>query len=483
MTDVVLALHIFACSALALYGVHRVWMLITYFRVRKQPAPRVEVARWPKVTVQLPLYNERAVAERLIRATCGLDYPRELLTVQVLDDSTDETAQVVAAEVARQQAKGVQVEHVRRAGRAGFKAGALAYGTARAAGELIAIFDADFVPPRGFLRDVVPAFSDPAVGMVQTRWDHLNRGDNWLTEAQAVFLDAHFTIDHCVRDRTHRFFNFNGTAGVWRKSAIARGGGWDAATLTEDLDLSIRAQLAGVRFRYLDEVAVPAELPDDATAFKGQQHRWAKGSIQTARRLLPTLLRSDLPWTTKLDGALKLTQNCAFLFLALVVFTMPVVSLERSLSAPLWLWVFDLVVLALATLPVAVHFFVAGRSRQRSLAQVLLSLPLALGLGAALSINNSWAVLEGLFGPGHDEFVRTPKRGEKGTRRRYRTPIHPAVLLELGLGAWHLFAAVTLTASGAAWCTPFLWTFGLSLVGLAAQSVWAGRPVLVAPAR
>lgn len=279
--DAIVWIHLVACGGLWLYGVHRVWMLIEYRLRRRQqaqasPAPLapgdVDV---PHVTVQLPLYNEQAVAERLIDAVCQLDYPRARLEVQVLDDSDDDSVAISASTVARWQARGVDVLHCRRPDRAGFKAGALAWGLERAKGELIAIFDADFVPHPDFLQKTVPAFSDADVGMVQARWGHLNRRANWLTAAQAVFLDAHFSIEHRVRSLSGRFFNFNGTAGVWRRHAIEVAGGWDAATLTEDLDLSFRAQLAGARFSYLDDVEVPAELPADVSAFKGQQHRWS----------------------------------------------------------------------------------------------------------------------------------------------------------------------------------------------------------------
>lgn len=475
--SVAILVHLTACLALALFGVHRVWLLVEYLRDRRRrregASERLSFAgELPRVTVQLPLYNERAVAERLIDAVCALDYPRDRLEVQVLDDSTDDTAVVVAEAVARWRARGVAVEHVRRQERVGFKAGALAHGLSLARGELIAIFDADFVPRPDFLRATVPAFADPGVGMVQARWGHLNRGRSWLTAAQAVFLDAHFTIEHAVREARGRFFNFNGTAGIWRKSAIERAGGWDAATLTEDLDLSFRAQLAGTRFCYLDHVEVPAELPDDVNAFKGQQHRWAKGSIQTARRLLGAVWRAPLPLGVRIDATLKLTQNLAFLLLALVVVTMPAAALARAMGSATWVRAGDLATLGLATLPVACHFLVAQRARGTPWHRALLALPLALGLGAALSVNNARAVLEGLFGFGTNVFVRTPKRGEGGGGA-YKTPPHPLVVVELCLGAFHLVAAGLLVLAGHAWTTPFLWLFGASLVALALNSVVA----------
>jgi hypothetical protein len=484
VTTAVLLVHVGACGLLAVFGVHRVWLLVDWLRARRARAQRgpIDLAgEPPRVTVQLPLYNEEAVLRRLVNAACALDWPRDRLQVQVLDDSDDGSDRLAAELVDSWRARGVDAVHVRREDRGGYKAGALGYGLQRASGELVAIFDADFVPPSDFLRRTVPAFVDPEVGMVQARWGHLNRDASVLTRAQAVFLDAHFTIEHSVRESRGRFFNFNGTAGVWRRSAIERAGGWDAATLTEDLDLSFRAQLAGARFTYLDDVEVPAELPDDVNAFKGQQHRWAKGSIQTARLLLGRVWRAPLPLSTRLDATLKLLSNVAFLLLAIVVCTMPVIGLLRALGASAFDRAGDLMTLGLATLPVAVHFLVAARARGRSWLAALASVPLALGLGAALSVNNARAVIEGLFGRGGDEFVRTPKRGARA-RRTYRSPVHPLVLVELALGTLHVVAAVLLVAAGHAWTTPFLWLFGVSLLSLGASSAAAAVAPLFARA-
>lgn len=484
----VVSLHLVACALLAAFGLHRVWLLLEWGFARRPrrdgadelperacepPLPVVA----PHVTVQLPLYNEREVADRLIDAVCALEWPRDLLEVQVLDDSDDDTKERVAACVQRWRARGVDVTQVRREDRRGFKAGALAHGTARAKGALVAIFDADFVPPRDFLVRVVPRFDDAGIDMVQARWGHLNRDESWLTRAQALFLDAHFTIEHGTRAARGRFFNFNGTAGVWRKSAIDRAGGWDAATLTEDLDLSFRAQLAGSRFCYLDDVEVPAELPADVNAFKGQQHRWAKGSLQTARRLLGRVWSSPLPFFTKLDATLKLLQNTAFLLLALVVCTMPVVALLRALGATPFERAGDLFTLGVATVPVAVHFFAAQVARGAPWWRALLGVPLAIGLGAALSVNNARAALEGLTDTGSRDFVRTPKRGARSLLS-YKTPLHPTVLLELTLGSLHLAAATLLVVHGYGYTTPFLWLFGVSLLALgwgSAQDALVGR--------
>ena len=365
MSEAILLLHASACAILAIFGAHRVWLLIDFLRARKtrRTENRFDLAGLtPTVTIQLPMFNESAVAVRLIDAVCAMRWPREALEIQVLDDSTDDTKLLIAAAVARHRARGVDVQHIHRDGRTGFKAGALAAGLAVARGEFVAIFDADFVPGEDFLVDTIATFADPAIDMVQARWGHINRRTSWLTDAQAVFLDAHFTIEHGARDANARFFNFNGTAGVWRKTAIVNAGGWDAATLTEDLDLSFRAQLAGSRFAYLDHVEVCAELPEDVAAFKAQQHRWAKGSMQTLRRLAPAVWRAPLPLWTRVDALLKLGQNLAFLLLAAVVATMPFVALMRATATTPLERLFDVGTLGLATLPVAVHFVVAQRA-------------------------------------------------------------------------------------------------------------------------
>lgn len=295
MANLAIALLIAYYGALTLvtvYAVHRLHLL----RLRGRyvsPAPG-KLDRWPDLTIQLPLYNETNVAERLIESAARLEYPGKL-DIQVLDDSTDETTCLVTGAVERLRSSGIAIDHVRRGSRDGFKAGALALGMTRSTSELFAVFDADFVPPPDTLLRMVPEFADRSVGMVQARWGHLNRGDGLLTRAQAIFLDAHFAIESAARYAAGHFFNFNGTAGVWRRTAIEDAGGWSASTLTEDLDLSYRAQLAGWKFVFLQDVEVPAELPPTISAFQEQQFRWAKGSIQTARRLLVRILRAHIP--------------------------------------------------------------------------------------------------------------------------------------------------------------------------------------------
>ncbi|MCZ7582922.1 MAG: glycosyltransferase [Deltaproteobacteria bacterium] len=314
----IVAAYFLTLAGLAVFGTHRYLLLYLYRknRRRRNAPPAGRFAVWPRVTVQLPLYDEMYVAKRLIDAACGLDYPKDRLEVQVLDDSDDETRGVVDDAVDRWRGKGFNVRAVRRLSREGFKAGALAYGLERASGEFVAVFDADFVPPPDFLKKTVPYFTDASIGMVQTRWTHLNENYSLATRLQALYLDGHFVIEHAARCWSGRFFNFNGTAGVWRRQAIDDAGGWQHDTITEDLDLSYRAQLAGWKFHYLLDVETPAEVPALLSGFRTQQFRWTKGSIETALKLLPRIWRAALPLRVKLEATVHLTGNLAYLLVA-----------------------------------------------------------------------------------------------------------------------------------------------------------------------
>ncbi len=301
-------------SILALYGLHRYILVYKYFKYRRNVpvAPSTPLALLPRVTIQLPVYNERFVVERLIEEVCHMDYPAELLEIQVLDDSTDDTAVIARDCVERHAALGHPIFYHHRTNREGFKAGALAEGMKTATGEFIAIFDADFLPPQDFLEKTLPYFQDARIGMVQTRWSYINRDYSILTRVQSILLDGHFVLEHGARSRSHCFFNFNGTAGIWRRKAIEEAGGWEHDTLTEDTDLSYRAQLRGWQFLYLPEVACSSELPVLMSSFKSQQARWAKGLIQTARKLLPTIWRSAAPRRIKVEATFHLTANICY---------------------------------------------------------------------------------------------------------------------------------------------------------------------------
>ena len=396
---------------LSAYGVHRYFIIYLFLKNRKRkPVPAARFEQLPVVTVQLPIFNEIYVAERLLRSVSQLDYPRDRLQIQVLDDSTDDTREVTADCAAELRERGFDVELIHRTDRTGFKAGALERGLASARGEFVCILDADFVPPPNLLRKTVDFFTDPKVGMIQTRWGHLNRGYSLLTRVQAMFLDGHLVLEQTARSRSGRFFNFNGTAGLWRKSCIEQAGGWQHDTLTEDLDLSYRAQLAGWKFVFLPDVVTPAELPVDMNGFKSQQHRWTKGSIQTCKKLLPAIWRSNLPMPIKVEATGHLVSNFAYLLLACLV-----VLLHPSTGGPQAGWMrtllIDVPIFLTASVSVAVFYICAQRElHPRTWMKEIMLLPCLLALGVGLSLNNARAVLEAVFNHKSD-FTRTPKYG------------------------------------------------------------------------
>jgi cellulose synthase/poly-beta-1,6-N-acetylglucosamine synthase-like glycosyltransferase len=405
---------------LAVYGSHRYRMAYLYYRHKfKLPTPTGILQTLPKVTIQLPVYNEMYVVERLIDSVCQIDYPKHLLEIQVLDDSTDETSAIARACAERNRQSGHNVAYLHRENRDGFKAGALAYGLTVAQGEFIAVFDADFVPSTDFLRRTVPFFGDEKTGMVQVRWGHLNRDFSILTQAQSIFLDGHFIIEHTARNRSGCFFNFNGTAGIWRRSTIQDAGGWQHDTLTEDLDLSYRAQLKGWHFVFLPEVISPAEVPVDMNAFKSQQHRWAKGSIQTAKKLLPTIMRSNLPFSVKREAFFHLTNNMAYLLMVLLSVLMPismVVRFQHGLYETLFL---DLPFCITATASVCFFYIACQREQGMTWWARLKYLPFLMSIGIGLAINNAKAVAEALLNH-QSGFTRTPKIGVEGKGIRFR---------------------------------------------------------------
>jgi cellulose synthase/poly-beta-1,6-N-acetylglucosamine synthase-like glycosyltransferase len=394
---------------LSAYGVHRYFIIYLFLKNRKRAArPAARFVQLPKVTVQLPIFNEIYVVERLLKSVSELDYPRELLQIQVLDDSTDYTREITTSCANELRLRGFNVELIHRDDRVGFKAGALATGL-RSAHEFVCILDADFVPPPHLIRRTIDFFTDPKVGMIQTRWGHLNRCYSLLTRVQAMFLDGHLLLEQTARSRSGRFFNFNGTAGLWRKSCIEEAGGWQHDTLTEDLDLSYRAQMAGWKFIFLPDVVTPAELPVDMNGFKSQQHRWTKGSIQTCKKLLPTIWRSKLPFAIKAEATGHLMSNFAYLLLACLC-----VLLHPSTGGPTgWVrsFLIDLPIFLTASLSVAVFYICAQRElNPRTWMKEMLLLPCLLALGVGLSLNNARAVLEAMFNHKSD-FARTPKYG------------------------------------------------------------------------
>ena len=464
---------------LSVYGSHRYFMAYLYYRHKYNvPVPRSRFGSLPRVTVQLPIYNERYVVERLVGAVCELDYPRELLEIQVLDDSTDETTAIARRSVESWRARGLDIHYVRRGSRKGFKAGALEHGLSVARGEFVAVFDADFVPAKDFLRRTVHFFTDERVGMVQVRWEHLNRGYSSLTQVQSILLDGHFVIEHTARNRSGRFFNFNGTAGIWRRDTIASAGGWQHDTLTEDLDLSYRAQLKGWKFVFLPEVVAPAEIPVEMSAFKSQQHRWAKGSIQTAMKLLPRIFKSDLPWEVKKEAFFHLTANVGYLLMIPLAVLMPIAVVVRVSHGWIEVLLLDLPFFALATMSVCVFYVASQREIRATPWQRLKYLPFLMALGIGMSVNQARAVLEALLGH-QTGFTRTPKLGVKAgerpaSRQRYRVAVSLQPHLELALAAYFTLAVLWVADRGVWYSLPFLVLFQAGFAYVGAMSAVEG---------
>lgn len=479
----VVGLYFAVLAGLSVYGAHRGYLLYLYTNGRcpgRRPAAppgSSPPAPPPRVTVQLPIFNEFYVVERLIESVARLRYPRERFEVQVLDDSTDETGRVARAAAARWQARGLAIRYRRRAVRAGFKAGALAEGLRLAKGDLIAVFDADFTPPPDFLERAVGVFADPRVGMVQARWGHANRRHSLLTRLQALLLDGHFVLEHGGRQRGGCFFNFNGAAGIWRRAAIESAGGWQHDTLTEDLDLSYRAQLAGWRFVFLPDVVAPAELPVEMSAFKSQQHRWTKGSIQTCRKVLPAVLRSDAPLRVKAEAFLHLTANFNYLLvLALCVLILPAFAARTASGGGQRLLLVDAALFGFAAVSVVAFYAVSQREVGGRWWARLRDLPAMVALGLGLSINNAVAVVEALSGR-TGEFRRTPKYGVRprggragGGRRRRAPGVQP--LVEIAFGVWFTVAVGYALAAGIYGAVPVLALFqaGFFYAGFASRA-------------
>jgi cellulose synthase/poly-beta-1,6-N-acetylglucosamine synthase-like glycosyltransferase len=432
--DAVMAVYVAILIAVAFYGLHRYVLVYLYIKYRnKVYLPKGKFDTLPKVTVQLPMFNEDTVAERIIRATCQIDYPLDKLEIQVLDDSTDHSADIARTACQQWAAKGYPIKYIHRTQRTGYKAGALADALPQATGDFIAIFDADFVPPRDILQNVVPYFTDDKIGMVQVRWDHLNRDASVLTNCQAIFLDGHFVIEHTARNRSGRFMHFNGTAGVWRRTTIDDAGGWEHDTLTEDLDLSYRAQLKGWQFVYCPQFCAPAELPPEMISFKQQAHRWTKGSMQTAIKLLYRILRSrHLSYRIKTEAFFHLTNTVVYPLMVLLTLLMyPVFfGYYHHINAPLkehpWgHFLFSASLFVLATCS-ASTFFVFG---QRELLgknagwKTVLYLPFLMALGVGVGLNNAKAVFEAIWSAIRgkpSEFVRTPKYGVTSGQQKWR---------------------------------------------------------------
>ena len=467
---------------LAGYGIHRYILVYLYYKHKdkRTTAPPAIFAELPRITVQLPIFNEQFVVERLLDAVCKLKYPREKLDIQVLDDSTDETVEVARNLVERYAALGNPITYHHRTNRAGFKAGALAEGLKTAKGEFVAIFDADFTPPEDFLLRTIHHFTDPAIGMVQTRWTHINRNYSFLTQVEAMLLDGHFVLEHSGRARSGVFFNFNGTAGVWRRAAIDEAGGWQHDTLTEDTDLSYRAQLKGWKFIYLQDVECPAELPVEMTAFKTQQARWAKGLIQTGKKILPRVLRSDASFHTKIEAWYHLTANLSYpLMIVLSVLMLPAMII-RFYQGWFQMLFIDLPLFLASTFSISSFYLVSQRELfPKTWPRAFLYLPLLMALGIGLTITNTKAVIEALIGK-ESAFARTPKynvesKKDKVAAKKYRRRLGWVPWIELLIGTYFALTVVYAFQNENYVTIPFLllFVFGYWVTGL--MSLLQGR--------
>ena len=461
----ILVTYFFVLSVLAIYGWHRYYLVHVYMKNKdKKPAPVPPPAVLPRVTVQLPIYNEMYVVDRLIGAVCEIDYPRELLEIQVLDDSTDETTEIAELAVRRYAARGFDIKYLHRVDRTGYKAGALEAGLKVAEGRFIAIFDADFIPPTDFLMRTLGHFeTDPKIAMVQARWGHINQDYSLLTKIQAILLDAHFVLEHGGRNRAGCFFNFNGTAGIWRREAISDAGGWQHDTLTEDLDLSYRAQLRGWRFVFLPDLVSPAEVPVEMNSFKSQQHRWAKGSIQTCLKLMPRILRSNQPLKVKAEAFFHLSANFNYVFMSILSVLMFPSMYVRYSTGWTEMLLIDVPLFAAATFSFCRFYMVAQRELYPDWRWRLKYLPFLMSIGIGLCVNNTRALIEAVFGQ-QSEFARTPKYGierqsDEWVGKKYHQTVAVQPMIELGLGLYFTYTVFYALTNGLYASVPFLMLF------------------------
>jgi cellulose synthase/poly-beta-1,6-N-acetylglucosamine synthase-like glycosyltransferase len=450
---------------LAMYGMHRYWLVYNYYKFQANvpPAPP-DPEQWPRVTIQLPIFNERYVIERLVESVSRFDYPRELLDIQVLDDSTDETQQVASACVERFAALGFPIRYLHRTDRTGYKAGALAEGLKSATGEFVAIFDADFIPSPDFLRRAIPYFQEPNIGMVQTRWTYLNADYSLLTQVERILLDGHFVIEHGARSRSNSFFNFNGTAGIWRRAAIDDAGGWQHDTLTEDTDLSYRAQLRGWKFLYVPTIDCASELPVEMNSFKTQQARWAKGLMQTAKKILPQVMRSNEPTHIKAEAFFHLTANISYPLMIILSTMLLPAMIVRFYQGMFQMIFIDLPLFLAASCSIGSFYLVAQRSlNPKDWKRAIWYVPFVMAVGIGISVRNAIAVMEAIFGK-QSEFARTPKhgiQGQKGSwvKQSYRNRSGWLPFIEIGLGVYFILTTIYATVNRNYATVPFLLLF------------------------
>lgn len=462
---VIIAVYLLAAFMLLLYGLNAYVMMFLHRNgrhgaavLRRQTIESFDYGktdRFPFVTTQIPVFNEYNVAERIIRSACDIDYPEGLHEIQILDDSTDETASLIDRIVTELSDKGHTISVIRRPDRTGYKAGALAYGMEQAKGEFIAVFDADFVPPEDFLLKTIPFFlTQNRLGLVQARWGHLNRKFSPLTRAQSIGIDGHFMIEQSARNWGGLYMNFNGTAGVWRKEAISDGGGWQWDTLTEDMDLSYRVQFKGWETLYIPDLVVPAEIPEDINAFKSQQFRWAKGSVETAIKLFPSIIRNKEPLFKKVEAFFHLTHYFVHpIMLTLAILALPVMAILKNGPGP-FLFFFIAVILLFSMSAPSALYIMSQRAAYKNWGSHIIWLPVLIVFGTGIAVSNSRAVFEALIGK-KSGFIRTPKRGDR-VQKSYRADLPVSALVEIGLGCYCTVSFVAYMHYGKYLVGPFL---------------------------
>jgi len=478
LLHILIAVYFSIAGGLMLYGIN-CYVMVVLFKKGRLDAEKIHKGvldrigdplkrdDLPAITTQIPVYNEMNVVHRVLRAACNMRYPAGKHEIQVLDDSTDGTRQLIDDVASGLFAEGYDITVIRRKERKGFKAGALAEGLRLAKGDLIAIFDADFVPPADYLLQTVPFFlTDKQLGLIQARWGHLNRRRSLLTKAQSIGIDGHFMVEQSARNFGGLYMNFNGTAGIWRKRAIEEGGGWQWDTLTEDMDLSYRVQFAGWHTAFLPDLVVPAEIPEDVSAFKSQQFRWAKGSIQTARKLLPGILRSSAPMFKKIEAFFHLTHYLVHPMMTLLaVLALPVLISLKAYPGPVVFGILA-VFLCFATIAPSTLYFVSQRAAYPDWLSRIIYLPFLIVIGVGIAVSNSRAVMEALAGR-ESGFVRTPKKGDREIKH-YKIRLPWSAAVEILLGFYCAFSLGYYLSAGKYLIGPFLAAYasGFLFVGL-----------------
>ena len=488
MQDFIIYSYFISLTILFLFGSSGFVMIYYYMKNRDKKRMSVgPLEEFPEVTVQLPIYNEYYVVERLIKAACEIDYPKSKLELQVLDDSTDETTAILSRLVQHYGELGYDIKHIRRNSREGYKAGALKYGLTTARGEFVAIFDADFIPSKDFLRQTLPYFyKNKKIGLVQTRWEHLNSDYSFLTRVQAMALDGHFVIEQNVRNKAGFFINFNGTGGIWRKECIFDSGNWEADTLTEDLDLSYRAQLRGWQFIFLNDVTSPAELPSEINALKSQQFRWTKGAIETARKILPRVWKSKLPLEKKIHATFHLTNNIVFPFILLAgILNVPLIFIKHQGGYEAHFAI--MAVFVFAFIGSFLFYMYSQKDVYRDWNRKILLFPLFMAGSMGFAVNNTRAVVEGLLKK-KSEFIRTPKysvieKKDNWSNKKYvLKKFNYTVIIELILAIYCSFGVAASVYYLELAAVPFQLLFSMgfgSVAWLSVRHAWIARKISV----